>query len=796
MAYLSRLTTTSRFAASTARQLTQHSKLSGVNLATTALQGQITAYNSIKNTAPVCRLRNYSTNPKDSWATKITATLTEITQAAAQLITTDKKHEPSILSSEITQTGQAVVTRPGTLRVGNLVDCVGEAKFHILQSFAPQKIALEKIQLTNEPDKIFSLSDDQLKNITDELTKNGLSADQPIPVFQLANGSYIPAFISGFEQIAAMKALGLTQANIFIVPDLSLAPESLAKIPAGVKAQLKAEHIDPRTLLRDIDIEKLKKYMSSTAVELIEQLSTGKITSEECLKYSSALIQLFNPVLGAFSVEFNPTVKSSLTGPLHGLPISIKGSSWLKGHPPIMGSRLSLRLFPSGAAVRAVEEIAVRTGVTSYLANNLIKAGAQGVGFTSTTEFSLRPNPHAEFGPSAKSIYPLTHNKPGERTRSAGGSSSRSGVAVSAGITPVALGVEVGGSSKTPAAMNGVITFCPANFDQHNKTTTHTKQLHDVLRHIVFSRSIEDIATIQAIQSGHSIEEYLAQIKQPAKPVRLAQLNMGVFAGQPKAENCQIVMLSQASLLLQKQGHTVESLPRETFPSLLKNTIYQIVQSFGPTIVAAGVHKLLTSIETMTGMPIREDEIELFSYAMGTIGKYQSKKQLEDAAYFINNFHTEFYQELTRAGFNGLLIPNFLTKPDIIFDAPRFSKPEAAEIKALLKNPKENLVQLKDRVTINYLEASSNNFKLLNTFIGNAAGANNAAILSMPIGTKEVVEAGGMPLSFQILMPPKPNVDMQLLQIAHSIQHGAQFQPRLKEAQQKLLEEVLASGEA
>ena len=48
-----------------------------------------------------------------------------------------------------------------------------------------------------------------------------------------------------------------------------------------------------------------------------------------------------------------------------------------------------------------------------------------------------------------------------------------------------------------------------------------------------------------------------------------------------------------------------------------------------------------------------------------------------------------------------------------------------------------------------------------------------------------------MPLSLQLLMPPKPGANLQALRVARGIEEGAQFQERLAEAQKKLLAEVL-----
>ena len=87
--------------------------------------------------------------------------------------------------------------------------------------------------------------------------------------------------------------------------------------------------------------------------------------------------------------------------------------------------------------------------VVGYLA----AAGMVTLGKTNLSEFAysaLGLNPH--FGtpcnPDAR-----------DKLRVPGGSSSGSGVAVAAGLVPIAIGTDTGGSVRTPAAFNGVVGF-------------------------------------------------------------------------------------------------------------------------------------------------------------------------------------------------------------------------------------------------------------------------------------------------------------------------------------------------
>jgi aspartyl-tRNA(Asn)/glutamyl-tRNA(Gln) amidotransferase subunit A len=87
------------------------------------------------------------------------------------------------------------------------------------------------------------------------------------------------------------------------------------------------------------------------------------------------------------------------------------------------------------------------------IVRNLAAAGMVTLGKTNLSEFaysSLGLNPH--FGTP---LNPRSSDVP----RVPGGSSSGSAVAVAAGLVPVSIGTDTGGSVRTPAAFNGVVGF-------------------------------------------------------------------------------------------------------------------------------------------------------------------------------------------------------------------------------------------------------------------------------------------------------------------------------------------------
>ncbi|WP_159899260.1 amidase [Salinirussus salinus] len=125
--------------------------------------------------------------------------------------------------------------------------------------------------------------------------------------------------------------------------------------------------------------------------------------------------------------------------PLFGVPVGVKDIVHVDGFTTRAGSALPPELFGGDGAPEAA------------VVERLREAGAVVLGKTVTTEF-------AGFAPG------LTRN-PHNTDHTPGGSSSGSAAAVAAGMTPLALGTQTGGSVVRPAAFCGIVGFKPS-FDR------------------------------------------------------------------------------------------------------------------------------------------------------------------------------------------------------------------------------------------------------------------------------------------------------------------------------------------
>jgi aspartyl-tRNA(Asn)/glutamyl-tRNA(Gln) amidotransferase subunit A len=123
---------------------------------------------------------------------------------------------------------------------------------------------------------------------------------------------------------------------------------------------------------------------------------------------------------------------------LCGVPVSIKDLIEMQGLPTTYGSLSFCDNHQADAALVA----------------RLRRAGAVLVGKTNTPEFGLLGGVRNRLGPDGRNPWSLDHT--------CGGSSGGAAAAVAAGLGPLAVGSDSGGSIRGPAAYNGVFGLKPS----------------------------------------------------------------------------------------------------------------------------------------------------------------------------------------------------------------------------------------------------------------------------------------------------------------------------------------------
>jgi amidase len=187
------------------------------------------------------------------------------------------------------------------------------------------------------------------------------------------------------------------------------------------------------------------------AGELAAAVRARKVSAAELLEHFRKRVDQHNPKVNAV-VVFDwerareqavaadaALAKGTATGPLHGVPMTVKECFDVEGLPTTAGA-VALK---ANAALRHADAV-----------KKLVEAGAVIFGKTNTPLFAGDFQTYNE-------VYGTTNN-PWDPTRGPGGSSGGSAAALASGMTPLELGSDIGGSIRNPAHFCGVYGHKPS----------------------------------------------------------------------------------------------------------------------------------------------------------------------------------------------------------------------------------------------------------------------------------------------------------------------------------------------
>ncbi len=185
-----------------------------------------------------------------------------------------------------------------------------------------------------------------------------------------------------------------------------------------------------------------------SAAELAQRIRRKDLSPVELIDATLARIAALQTVLNCFITVCADQARAAARdaeaavmrgdalGPLHGIPLSVKDLINTAGVRTTFGSYVFEHNVPAADAVSVAR---------------LKAAGAILVGKTTTPEFGHKPFTDAP-------LFGRTRNA-WDAGRTSGGSSGGAAVATAAGLGPLAVATDGGGSTRVPAACNGVVGF-------------------------------------------------------------------------------------------------------------------------------------------------------------------------------------------------------------------------------------------------------------------------------------------------------------------------------------------------
>ena len=242
------------------------------------------------------------------------------------------------------------------------------------------------------------------------------------------------------------------------------------------------------------------------AAELAERIRAKTLSPVEVVQAHLDRIEAANPKLNAVvclddrALERAREAEAAMArgqswGPLHGVPFTIKDCFDTEGLRTTRGSKLFEDHVPTTDAI---------------VVRRLKEAGGIFVGHTNMPEFAF-------WWETGNRVYGRTVN-PWNEERTCGGSSGGEAAAIAAGLSPLGMGSDVGGSIRQPSHYCGVVGLKPT----HGRipSTGHWPEVMLRFMHVgPMARSVRDVALALAVLAGpDGADPYAVSVPVPEFP--------------------------------------------------------------------------------------------------------------------------------------------------------------------------------------------------------------------------------------------------------------------------------------
>lgn len=489
-----------------------------------------------------------------------------------------------------------------------------------------------------------------------------------------------------------------------------------------------------------------------SAVQIGLKIAQRELSSREVVAYFLQRIQRLDSVVTAMVHVAEETsllakadeIDARLScgeqlGPLAGVPITIKDVLCVEGMPTTCSSRMLLNYRPPYNATSV---------------QRLLDAGLLVLGKTNMDEFAMGSS-------TENSVFGPTRN-PWDLERTPGGSSGGAAASLAAGLAPLAIGSDTGGSVRQPAAFCGVCGVKPTygRISRYGLVAfaSSLDQVGPMAHHI------EDLAALLQILAGHDpgdstslnlpVPNFVASLAQSLKGLKVGVVSEHQHHASLDPEVATAVLESQQ--LLRSLGATIEEvhLPHSQYSVA---TYYVIAPCEASSNLARyeGAHygfrvsPSASSASTRDGInPLEQMMVASRSQGLGE----EVKRRIMLGTFALSaGYADEYYKQALKV--RRLIAEDYrkaFEKVDVLL-GPAFPTP-AFRLGEKINDPVQ--MYLGDQFTVE----------------ANLAGL---PAISLPAG----FTASGLPLAIQLQAPQLQ--EARLLNVGYQLQQAGMFSPRI-----------------
>ena len=298
------------------------------------------------------------------------------------------------------------------------------------------------------------------------------------------------------------------------------------------------------------------EWSKHDAVALAGLVRKRAVTAREVVRQAARAVELVNPRLaGVLEVYEDVLDRPGVDGPardgkLHGVPLFLKD----------LGSGLRGRRQESGSALyRGHVMPATDPTVENYLAAGLIPLGR-----STTPEFGMTFDTATDYLGRL-----LVTRNPWNPDRTAGGSSGGSAAMVAAGVTPVSMSSDGGGSTRIPASFCGLVGL-KASRGRVPRPLAQNEYMVRISVDGVVTRTVRDTAAVYDyltripsggafIHMGPPAGSYLAAIRRSPGRLRIG-LSTGPWGRGGRTDPEVAARVHEVGRVMERLGHRVEEL--------------------------------------------------------------------------------------------------------------------------------------------------------------------------------------------------------------------------------------------